>query len=399
MKQSITLLLPVLLVLASCGTTAQYSAQRYQDGIYGGSVPATQAVRLYSKDDFSLMAAQNIADGKQVTGDTKYILRSKEQDNSQDITINVISPYYYGLDLYNSFWPYRWSWYYDPWYYSSWYRDPWFYGGYYSWYYDPWYFRDPWYYHSWYYDPWCYGPGGYYDPWYHNHYYRPSPTRPGLHGDHYYGPRRGTQSPGVRNGRPQQGRGNSFARLSPGGNYGSAGAAGIVRNPGNTGRINGSASPSTRPSSVGTTRSSQFRPGFSNNPGASNYTRGYSSSGSSSSASGASSKRSSSTSSYSTPSTSKNSRSYSTGSNTQRQSATRQNNTQRQENTRSNYNTNSYNSNNTNSYNSNSNNYSSGASNYSRSYGGGSYSGGSGGETSSHSGGGGSYSRGGGGRR
>ena len=61
MKRSMTLLLPVLLVLASCGTTAQYSQQRFPDGIYAkiGEEPAV--VRLLSEKDIEDRAAANIA--------------------------------------------------------------------------------------------------------------------------------------------------------------------------------------------------------------------------------------------------------------------------------------------------------------------------------------------------
>ena len=54
MKRSMTLLLPVLLVLASCGTTAQYSQQRFPDSIYTKPGEEPVVVRLYSEEDFEM---------------------------------------------------------------------------------------------------------------------------------------------------------------------------------------------------------------------------------------------------------------------------------------------------------------------------------------------------------
>ena len=63
MKRSVALLLPLLFVMASCGTTAQYSQQRYSDGIYERSSGAAdvQETGIYSKEDFAMMAAQQAA--------------------------------------------------------------------------------------------------------------------------------------------------------------------------------------------------------------------------------------------------------------------------------------------------------------------------------------------------
>ena len=62
MKRSTTLFLPVLLlVMASCGTPAQYSQQRFPDGIYAKVGEEPEVVRLYSEEDFENMAAANIA--------------------------------------------------------------------------------------------------------------------------------------------------------------------------------------------------------------------------------------------------------------------------------------------------------------------------------------------------
>ena len=143
MNRCILLALPLLFMLSSCGTTAQYAQQRYQDGIYSRPEPVAEAVQLYSKEDFAAMAAANIArEGK----DTVYVV-VQHDDWWYD------SPWFAWSSAWAFSWPYRhwaFSGWYSPWYGWSrpWY-DPW-----YSWYYDPW-FYDPWY--SWH----------YYDPWYH----------------------------------------------------------------------------------------------------------------------------------------------------------------------------------------------------------------------------------------
>ena len=157
MKRSATLFLPLLLMLASCGTTAQLAQQRFQDGIYARPGEETQAVRLYSEDDFAAMAAENIS-----------------RKHSRDTMVVILDDAWAwgGLGFGSYYWN-RWRrgygwydpWYYDPYYYGySWY-DPWYYGyGYYGswydpWYYDPWYGGYGWYGHryGWYDHPWHYG--------------------------------------------------------------------------------------------------------------------------------------------------------------------------------------------------------------------------------------------------
>ena len=60
MKQSATLFLPILLMLASCGTPAQYSQQRFLDSIYADP-EEVEAVELLTEEDFEYLAAENIA--------------------------------------------------------------------------------------------------------------------------------------------------------------------------------------------------------------------------------------------------------------------------------------------------------------------------------------------------
>ena len=150
MKRSATLLLPLaaLLALASCGTTAQYSQQRFQDGLYLNPGEEPAVVRLYTEEEFEAMAAANIARKQQGSRDTLVVVLDDPWGYSWRYPYSYYSPWLWGGVGFGSYywgrWG-RWGWY-DPWYagwYDPWYYDPW-YGGYgYAWY-DPWYY-DPWY--------------------------------------------------------------------------------------------------------------------------------------------------------------------------------------------------------------------------------------------------------------
>lgn len=212
MKRSMTLLLPLLAVLASCGTTAQYSQQRYQDGIYFQTTEEPEEVVVLSKEDFERLAAQNIRQQS-----------LEEVVDSSKITYTQVYPGDYYYDMYFSPFPTiaLWagtdlaftSWYWDRWrlwwgpygpmgpYDTFWFDfnrpyfgwgswgwyDPWYYGGY-GW---GWGWRDPW---APYWDPWYYRSGWYrYDPWYHYGY-----GGGGFIRNVFYGPRYQTQPVGSR---------------------------------------------------------------------------------------------------------------------------------------------------------------------------------------------------------
>ena len=168
MKQSATLFLPILLMLASCGTPAQYSQQRFLDSIYADP-EEVEAVELLTEEDFEYLAAENIA-----------------RERSRDTLVVIVEdpwyypfyghyghyfthgyPYYYGLGFGSYYWGSHFrSWRYDPWYGSYAFGYP------YSWY-------DPWYSGYWY-------PGMYYDPWYRYDYAFGYGYRYGYYGP--YGP-------------------------------------------------------------------------------------------------------------------------------------------------------------------------------------------------------------------
>ena len=147
MKRSTTLFLPLLLVLASCGTTAQYSQQRFEDGIYAKPGEEPENVRLYTQEEIEAMAAENIA--------------LKQKGKRDTLVVVLDDPWGWGWDYpYRySYSPFFWgglgfgSYYWNRWRFGGWY-DPWFYGYGYGWGfgYDPWYYG---YGHNW-------GYGGFY---------------------------------------------------------------------------------------------------------------------------------------------------------------------------------------------------------------------------------------------
>lgn len=250
MKRNTTLLLsvPVALALASCGMTAQYSYQQYQDGIYsyGGTYVPRKEVTIYSVEDFEAMAAARIAEKQGAARDTVYVVLEDDRDSDIYLSFGLV-PFL--------LWD---SWYLpDPWEYRIWYNhyrwyDPWYYG--YSWAFDPWY-------HHYWHDPWYYG--HWYDPWYHGHWYHdpwhvgPRPPKPGLSPDgrRYFGERRFTQSPGRRERVPGTGsnRRNPGSVTRPGiggGAYGSAGST-VLRPSSGGSAIGGGTAPSHNSGAAG----------------------------------------------------------------------------------------------------------------------------------------------------
>lgn len=329
MKRSMTLLLPLLLVLASCGTTAQYSQQRYQDGIYFKTTAEPEEVVILSKEDFQRLAAQNI----------RQQALEEALDDSTKVSYELVYPGDYYYDMYFSPFPTiaLWagsnlaftSWYWDRWhnwwgpfgpmgpYDTLWfdYNRPYFGWGTWGWY-DPWYYGYGWRYS--YFDPW-YGPF-WYDPWYYPGYYRPyGPFYPGGGGfirDVSYGPRYQTQPVGSRTVQP--GSGASVRRSGTSG-YGNRGYVGTRSTNGTVTRISPSGTSgvsdaynrrAVRPSTSSSSGSSSTYGRGTNSSSSRSYTR--SSSGSSSTYSRSSS--SSSSSSRSVSPSSSSSRSYSSGS-------------------------------------------------------------------------------------
>ena len=294
MKRSMTLLLPVLLVLASCGTTAQYSQQRFPDSIYTKPGEEPVVVRLYSEEDFENMAAANIA--RKQGRDTLVVILDDPWDYAWYNRYNHFyyhSPWYWGgIGL--GFSSYYWSRYYGGWY------DPWYYGGWYSSLYDPWYYGpyDPWYYNSWYGYGWYGHRYGWYDqPYYPGGYWGGSSYR----GNNLvYTPRSTTTSGGSRERRP--GSGTNYR-------YGSPGSSGsVVRGGSNARPASRSVSGTSGSSSSSTVRTREQ--GY--NPSRS-YTNKNSNSSSGSYSSGSSSTRSYSSGSNNS-SSSNSTRSYSGGS-------------------------------------------------------------------------------------
>lgn len=241
MKRSIALLLPLLFVLASCGTTAQYSQQRFQDGMYTRpykEAALAKVVQPYPEEYFAQQAAAQVAQKQ----DSLQLF----QNNGGTTVYNTTYDY---NPLWNiSIWPYG----YNRWYWSNWYwNDPFWYGGWYGpGFYDP--FYSPWY--SPWYDPW-YGP---YDPWYGpvSPWIRPiNPVYPGMRNNYYYGPRNTTQESRSRNFHPGSSGSNRRPSTTT---YGSAGSSVITRSGSNS-------RPSTGNFNTNTGSSTGTRTGAANN--------------------------------------------------------------------------------------------------------------------------------------
>ena len=308
--------------MASCGTSAQYSQQSFQDGIYYRPFDEPEPVALLSEEDFRLKAAQQIE-----------LKRQEEAMDSIKVTYRDVYPGDFEYDMYFSLFPLiavgNWSlafnnWYWDRWHlwwgpygpvgnFNSWWvRSHWDFWGPGRWY-------NPWYGFGWY-DPW-YGPGwhnhwygpGWYDPWYGPGRGPGHPGGGGFRRNVSYGPRYQTQG-GSRAVTPGSG---SSVRRSPASSYsGGRGSGSYYRGtrsvtPGTSGHI----SPSeTRGSSSGTYRRSVG--GSSGRSSGSTYSRsssGNSSSGSVSRSSGSSTRSSSSSSSSYSRSSSSSGSSYSGG--------------------------------------------------------------------------------------
>ena len=162
MKRSTTLLLPLtaLMVLASCGTPAQYSQQRFPDGLYLNPGEEPEVVHLYSEEDFQAMAAENLARKQRGSRDTLVVVLDDPWGYSWHSPYSYYSPWAWGGLGFGSYYWGRWGRYgwYDPWYYDPWYGSYW---------YDPWYAS---WYDPWYYDPWYYGYGSSYYGWYGHRY-------------------------------------------------------------------------------------------------------------------------------------------------------------------------------------------------------------------------------------
>ena len=170
MKHSITLLLPLALLVASCGSAAWLNPrQTFQDGIY--YKPQSQAVNVLTEEDFQKIAAERIA---QELKERKDSLEQAEAVAEQinNITVNIVDPWY-------SSWHGGW---YNPWFYGyGWYNSAWYWN---HWHWADWYWFDPYFdfwYSPWYYGGWGIGWGfGYYPygfgygygyPWYYGGYY------------------------------------------------------------------------------------------------------------------------------------------------------------------------------------------------------------------------------------
>lgn len=313
MKWSITLLLPLLVVTASCSTSARFSQQRFQDGIYVSAYPAGSA-KLKTEEDFQREALRNIRE--------KQMLAAYD---SLKIEYRDVYPGTLEYDMYFSIYPLiaftGYSWAFNDWYWRRWHLgwsgygpvgiyDPFWIGSRWDWYLFP--YNDPF---------WRWGWGYYGGPYYYGYPYRP------WYGTVYVGgggfrnnlvhtPRITTQPAGGYRGSGNTVRGSGYdggSRVAPSSgtyNYTPRRISGITD--GGTGARSGSSTGSGRTYSPSTSSSYSGSRSMSTGRRSSSTSSGsYSGGRSSSSYSGGSSSRSSS--SYSGGSSSRGGSSYSGG--------------------------------------------------------------------------------------
>lgn len=191
MRLRMVLLLPAVLLAASCGSLIQAptGTPQFTDAVYKRPERPQRTVPIYSKEDFEKMARTN----------GKFVPDSLPLENSGwSYTYTWQAPdYWHSYAFGPSYWGCNPYWY-GRTYLGGWYR-PWSHWGvsmYYDWYrpYSPWGFYDPWYSpygfygpyyaYGWGYDPW------FYDPWYYGgySYYHARPHHDyGYGGGHGYG--------------------------------------------------------------------------------------------------------------------------------------------------------------------------------------------------------------------
>ena len=117
MRRSLALLLPLLLAMTSCGTSARYAQQRFQDGIYARGLEAA-AYQPLTEEDFEALAAERIA-RKQL--DSLNLAHGLFSDGSENYTVVYVDyPWVYGPWMRSrymgSFWarsPFYHGWYWD----------------------------------------------------------------------------------------------------------------------------------------------------------------------------------------------------------------------------------------------------------------------------------------------
>lgn len=330
MKWSITLLLPLLVVMASCSTSARFSQQRFQDGIYVSAYPV-ENVKLKTEEDFQLEALRNICEKQMV-----------EAFDSLKVEYRDVYPGSFEYSMYFDIVPLvaltGYSWAFNNWYWRRWHLgwsgygpvglfDPYWVGSRWDWYLFP--FNDPFWNWTYYGGPYYhyrygyYGPGYIYRPWYGPIHYGGG----GFRNDLVYTPRNTTQPVGGYRGSGNVVRGSGYdggsseaPRTSGTYNYTPRRVSGVSDTGSSTGSGSRSASGRTyRPSTSGTASGSgsssrsvttSRRSSNSSSYSSSNSNSTYSGSRSSSYSSGSSSRGSS----YSSGSSSRGGSSYSGGS-------------------------------------------------------------------------------------
>ena len=231
MKKSLYLMIPAILAVAGCGSTAALSSgQKFNDGIYYARQEKTPAVT--GTDDLKVNDLVDRTKKSEIylfgdeKADTVVIPENKSaviNFNNSSISSITITDDPFEQTWYSNYallpaaaWTFAWStlwwdpWYWDPWYYGvSWYRNPWYSG---IWW-------DPWYWNPWYRDPWYHRPYWGYDPYWHHHHWHHHHTviwdhHYYPHRDVYYGSRNSTGSFGSRSSTVSRSRSASGSAVS-----------------------------------------------------------------------------------------------------------------------------------------------------------------------------------------
>lgn len=190
MKKRLAVLFSAAVVLASCGTAAQYasSGQKFPDGIYcrpekiiTQTVSDEEVASLVDRtEETRLFLFGDKKDTLVIPEDKSAIIRLNDGDGTS-VTITA-DPF---TEIYYDTWP-RTCW--RPVTFAGTWWDPWYYGRY-------WGYYSPWYQSAWYYDPWYWGYSSiWWDPWFGNPYFWGAPHLP--YHPHWHHPHHG-HGPGL----------------------------------------------------------------------------------------------------------------------------------------------------------------------------------------------------------
>ena len=123
MKQSQFTIMSLLvcLTVASCGSSAQFAQQRFQDGIYRSTSPQPEEEQyaVLSREDIERMAAEQIEKDRLASGES---LSYSDSDDRTVVNLYLVDPWLYTPLSYGRYWD-RWYW--NRWHLGTWYDPYW----------------------------------------------------------------------------------------------------------------------------------------------------------------------------------------------------------------------------------------------------------------------------------